>query len=472
MKLALPKGRLMAETIRLMESTGLGLSGYREEARVYHLASDKFAGVSAKIFHEKDIPIQVAIGNYDLGICGEDWANELLARYPASSVVKVSDLGYGNGLLYAASYSGGEIKSLSDLSRKRDTVQIASEYPNLAESLAGKLRLRRFKIYPLWGAAEAYPPETADIVLVLKNSEREVGACGLRPLSKITGVRAYLIANRKSLESSDMGGVISAICNNPICIAGVGKEPVEADYSLKPISSNAWGDVADDTVKLALPDGHQQAHVSKILNTAGVKISDYPSESGVYRPRISLPGVVTKVIRPQDMPVQVANGNFDLGVTGRDWLTDHLYQFPGSPVKELLNLKYGRVRVVAAISNEQPVNDTRGLRELYARDGRGIRIASEYVNLADSYARMSHLGSYRVIPTWGTTEAFIPEDADLLIENTETGKTLAQNNLKIIDTLFESTACLIGSKAEIANKTKRDRINSITEILRKAVEAL
>jgi ATP phosphoribosyltransferase len=68
---------------------------------------------------------------------------------------------------------------------------------------------------------------------------------------------------------------------------------------------------------------------------------------------------------------------------------------------------------------------------------------------------------YRIIPTWGATETFIPDDADLLIENTQTGKTLARHNLKIVDTLFESTACLIGNVNVRSNKSKQARLDKI-----------
>jgi ATP phosphoribosyltransferase len=85
---------------------------------------------------------------------------------------------------------------------------------------------------------------------------------------------------------------------------------------------------------------------------------------------------------------------------------------------------------------------------------------------------MSRLGGYRVIPTWGATEAFLPDDADILIENTETGTTIAKNNLKIIDTLFESTACLVGSSKAVKNAVKRRRINNIIQVLRKGVEEI
>jgi len=229
-------------------------------------------------------------------------------------------------------------------------------------------------------------------------------------------------------------------------------------------------EAAEDTVRLALPDGHQQEPTVQLLNKAGIRIDDYPSAAGNRRPASSLAGVTIKVIRPQDMPLQVANGNFDLAITGRDWLMEHLYQFPSSPATELLNLKFGKVKIVAVVSKDLAVADLYGLKQLYAERLLPIRVASEYVNIADKCARDNHLGVYKVIPTWGASEAFLPEDADLLIENTETGRTIARHNLKIIDTLFESTACLVGNKDSVASSARGGRIKSITETLRTVVE--
>ena len=73
LKIALPKGRYLGETSALLQEAGWGLSGYHEDARLYRLKSQKFPNLTARMFHEKDIPIQVAVGNYDLGICGLDW---------------------------------------------------------------------------------------------------------------------------------------------------------------------------------------------------------------------------------------------------------------------------------------------------------------------------------------------------------------------------------------------------------------
>ena len=77
---------------------------------------------------------------------------------------------------------------------------------------------------------------------------------------------------------------------------------------------------------------------------------------------------------------------------------------------------------------------------------------------------------YRVIPTWGASEAFLPDDADLLIENTETGETIARHNLKIVDTLFESTACLIGNNDSITSPVKAEMIKNVTRILSSAAD--
>jgi ATP phosphoribosyltransferase len=118
----------------------------------------------AKMFQEKDIPIQVAVGNYDIGICGLDWLTEQTVRFPSSAIVKLKELGYGEGAVYAA-VTPGTLKN-GGIVAQGNVVRIASEYPNLAESLALKLRLRRFAVYPLWGSADAYPPENAEIVLL------------------------------------------------------------------------------------------------------------------------------------------------------------------------------------------------------------------------------------------------------------------------------------------------------------------
>ena len=469
LRVALPKGRLLSPTSAMLEKAGWGLEDYNEKARLYRLKSRMFNDLSAKMFQEKDIPIQVAIGNYDMGICGLDWLSEQTVKFPSSNIVKLKEMGYGEGAVYAA--ASPETWKNGEIAARGAVVRIASEYPNLAESLAQKLRLRRFAVYPLWGSADAYPPENAEIVLLSRKNESEIAALGLRSLGKIVDFRACLIVNKESLRSKDMSLLLASLNAQIPAVASTISEEI---MNVGPLSQSVSAAPERDPLvaRLALPDGHQQSHVRKILDAAGVKIDDYPSTTGNRRPQSSLEGVSITVIRPQDMPLQVANGNFDLAITGRDWLTDHLYHFPQSPVKQLLDLKYGKVRIVAVVHNDVAVNTTPELQALRQERGGTFRIAAEYVNIADNYARVNHLGSYRVVPTWGATEAFLPDDADVLIENTETGSTLARNNLKIIETLFESTACLMGSSREAESELKAARMTSFVDLLRKAMETM
>jgi ATP phosphoribosyltransferase len=290
------------------------------------------------------------------------------------------------------------------------------------------------------------------------------------PVSKALEFSACLIANRDSWESKNLDKIVTSICDT---LPKDEKKSYlrEETYDTGIPSSRIVTETKKDIIRLALPDGHQQPPTVKFLNMAGIEVDDYPSETGNRRPAISIDDVTVKVIRPQDMPLQVANGNFDIAVTGHDWLTDHLCQFPSSPARKLADLGFSKVRLVAVVSNELPVDDIGGLREYIASSGKTLRVASEYVNLADKFARDNLLGHYRVIPTWGATEGFLPEDADLLIENTETGRTIARHNLKIIDTLFVSTACLIGNAGAMADTAKKKRIELIVNKLKAAVES-
>lgn len=466
-RIALPKGRLLAETASFLEKAGWKLSGYDTALRNYRITSNRFPDLIIKVFQEKDIPIQVAIGNYDLGICGLDWIQELSIKFTNSALVRVKDLGYGGGALFIAGSRAQNDLSIDNLRNKTDLIRIVSEYPNIAESFALNLRLRRFSVYPVWGAADAYPPESASLALLPGTVDGTSLNNGLAPIYKVADYSAFLIANKQSWinkDLSEIAGTLEKIKADVIKQASIA--PVSTKLSYPPFPN--YGQ-SSDIVRVALPDGHQQKFTVELLKKAGIRIDDYPSSAGNRRPAVNMHGIVAKVIRPQDMPLQVANGNFDLAITGRDWQTDHLAAFPSSPVCELLDLKFGWVKIVAVVSNSIATDNIYNLRQTGFHRGQSIRVASEYINLADKYAREQHLGMYRIIPTWGATEAFLPEDADLLIENTETGGTIVRHNLKIIDTLFESTARLIGIKDGKHSQLKQARINSLVKLLGSAV---
>ncbi len=226
-------------------------------------------------------------------------------------------------------------------------------------------------------------------------------------------------------------------------------------------------------IRLAVADGHQQKYGCAFLKSCGIEIAGYDTKSVSRRPASNLDYIEIKVIRPQDMPGQVANDHFDLAITGEDWFIDHHHQFPHSPVEKVLNLPFGGVRVCAVVHNDLGVKTVEDFLALFDA-GRmpfpWIRIAGEYVNIADHFAYTHRFRRYRVIPTSGSTEAYLPEDADMIIENSQTGRTLVENNLGIIEVLFQSTACLIAHAGSLEDPVKKPMITAFADLCRKGIQ--
>jgi len=461
-KLALPKGRLLAPTANLLARINLGFEDYGDNARQYRLCSARFPGLSAKVLQERDISVQVAVGNYDLGVCGLDWVEEFLVKYPAGAVVKILNLNYGEGSVHVVASTQAGITSLNELSTRR-SCRIVTEYPNLAEAFALNLRMRRFRIFPVWGAAEVYPPEDADLAVFWGKSGADIANQGLIPLKKLLPVTAFLIANRESLENKGLSQILMCFSSKLTVEPQTSIENgLDISEELK-VSRLSW---QAKEINLALPDGHQQAPTAQFLKRTGLNLQGYSEGVLNRRPSADLDWLGIKVIRPQDMPLQAANGNFDLAITGEDWLREHLCRFPSSPVKKLFPLGFGAVKIVAAVSQEMPVANIDELRSLVQGSKFApLKVASEYINIADKYLRDNHINPYKLIPTWGASEAFLPEDADMLIDNVQTGKTLEQHKLKIIDVLFRSSACLIANKDSLASSDKKEKMEFLTQKL-------
>lgn len=463
-RLALPKGKMLANTAAYLNAVGLGFDDYNSRTRIYRMQSPNIPSITAKMLNERDIPVQVAVGNYDFGICSSDWLQELQAHYPASQVFKLVDLDFDKSSIFLAAPLSSTV-SPEKMTATGINWRIVTEYPALAQAAAHKMRLKRFSVFPVWGSAEAYPPENADFAVLKAVNESALAGMNLKSVRKICDSSACIIANSACLQTTDFSTVLSRFTS-----ALNLKWPHQ--YEAVPTLKNDYvAGQDDDGIWLALADGHQQAHTSAFLEKTRLKIRGYSKDDLRRRPSSNLGWLNIKVVRPQDMPQQVANGNFDLAVTGRDWLLDHLYQFPSSPVMELVDLAFGWVKVVAVVSQDISTDSIEGIRELLAAGKMvPLRIATEYVNIADKYLRDRHIARYRVIPTWGATEVYLPEDADMLIENTETGQTLARHKLKIIDTLFESTACLIGSRKSLEDPLKKNRINRLIKLFREAAD--
>lgn len=441
-KLALPGGEVRAEAAALLSSLGLHSDEYMNGSRAYRfpLAGEE---TELRVFREKDVPIQVALGNYDLGICNRAWLQELLARYPQDQVIALRAFGFGRTDIVAAAAPEtlrrlGPVESWPEI----EGLRIVSEYPNLAEAFALAARLPRYHILPVWGAAASYPPEDADLA-VFADSGGQVEERGLVRVARLASSSAWLLANRASLATKTLSPILGPLLEAPMEVnAAVAPSLPQFVHRLQRRQATAARPGSE--LRLALPDGHAQRHTHAALAAAGLRFEGYGEREAVARPASGIDGLSIKVIRPQDMPQQVALGNFDLAVTGRDWLMDHLVAFPSSPVREAADLQRSRYNISVVVDEAIAGDDLASALRFWREAGRRvIRIASEYANLADQFARQRHLGRYQIIPVAGASEGFVPEDCEILVEGTETGTSVAANKLKVIDRLFESTNCLI-----------------------------
>jgi ATP phosphoribosyltransferase len=451
-RLALPAGDHRPAVAELLGSAGLTVEGYGEGSRSYRLAVTAREDIKTRVFRERDIPIQVALGNYDVGICNVAWVKEMSVRFPEQPVVAMCDLGIGEGGLFGAvaQVRNAELSGLSALA----TVSIASEYPNLAEALAIAARLPAYRVQAVWGSAEGYPPEDADLVVVNSSGEEDLLSKDLQPVHRLLDTSLWLIANKDSVRRSELGSVVAPMMS-------VGKGSSSNGLRLpSPIIEGHRGPSESQSrasLRLAVPDGHQQRHVVEAITDAGLALRGYDAGRCERRPQTDIDALEVKVVRPHDMPQLVALGQFDLAITGRDCLMEHLYRFPSSPVQELVDLRRGQYNLSAVVSQDLPAETIDQALEIWRRDGRSfVRVASEFMGTADHYARSRHMWRYRVIPIAGASEGFVPEDAELLIEGTETGKTLKENRLKPIDLLYRSTTCVIGQKSpELTGRRER-----------------
>jgi ATP phosphoribosyltransferase len=442
-KFALPGGDIRDEAARLLTALGLHSGEYADGSRAYRfpLSSEE---TELRVFREKDIPIQIALGNYDLGICNRVWLDELQARYPQEQVVPLRSFGFGRTQVVAA-VSPATLRSLGPIERwgEIEGLRIVAEFPYLAERFALASRFPRFQIIPVWGTAAAYPPEDAELAVFADPGEI-MSRYGLMQVARLSAGSACLLTNRKCLADKDLRPIL-----DPLFMAEQALDEAAPREIVRVHPPHGFPRQIqrrlNKELRLAVPDGHAQRHTYQALLAAGIEFDGYGEKESRPRPSSGIPGLAIKVIRPQDMPQQVALGNFDLAVTGRDWLRDHLIAFPSSPVREILDLQRSRYSLCAVVDQDLPAENLPEALAHWRTTGRSvIRIASEYSNLADQYARQRRIGRYQIIPVSGASEGFVPEDAEILLEGTETGTSVAANHLKIIDRIFESTNCLIG----------------------------
>jgi ATP phosphoribosyltransferase len=208
------------------------------------------------------------------------------------------------------------------------------------------------------------------------------------------------------------------------------------------------------TLTLALPKGRIMEQTLRLLADAGLGVQ---SNGRSYRPRVSDPTVEAKYLKPQNIPRLVELGAHDCGFTGYDWLVE-----TGADVVEVLDTGLDPVTLVAAAPE--------GLGSRLGSLGRPVVVASEFEMLTRRF--VTERGwPFVFIRTYGATEVFPPEDADLVLDLAATGATLRENRLEIVAEVLSSSTRFIASRRAFDEPGKRARIEALGMMLRAVLEA-
>jgi ATP phosphoribosyltransferase len=216
-------------------------------------------------------------------------------------------------------------------------------------------------------------------------------------------------------------------------------------------------------LKLVIPKGSLEEQTIRLFEAADLHVRRGSSRD--YHGTIDDDRVErVSVLRPQEIPVYVAEGLFDLGITGQDWIAE-----TAADVEVLTSLSYAKTgtghgtKIVLAVPNEHPANAASEMPP-------DSRISTEFVRLTERY--FDELGiPVRVAWSYGATEAKVPEIVDAIVDVTETGSTLRAHGMKIIETLLTSDPVLVANLEAAADPVKRAAMDDITTLLLGALRA-
>jgi ATP phosphoribosyltransferase len=216
-------------------------------------------------------------------------------------------------------------------------------------------------------------------------------------------------------------------------------------------------------LRLVIPKGSLEQQTLRLFEEADLRVRRGSARD--YHGTIDDDRVErVSILRPQEIPLYVQDGLFDLGITGQDWIAE-----TGADVEVLTSLAYAKTgtghgtRVVLAVPNEHPADTAKEMPP-------GSRISTEFVRLTERY--FADLGiDVRVSWSYGATEAKVPEIVDAIVDVTETGSTLRAHGMKIIETLLTSDPVLIANREAAADPARRDAMEDLLTLLRGALEA-
>lgn len=214
-------------------------------------------------------------------------------------------------------------------------------------------------------------------------------------------------------------------------------------------------------LRIGLPKGSLQDATIAMFEKAGFRVS---VDERQYKPHMDDDELWSVLLRAQEMPSYVADGVLDCGLTGLDWIKERGVEGEVIEVADLIYAKRGMrpYTWVLAVAEDSPFQTVQDLA--------GKRIATELIHAAQKWLKDKGVEAH-VEYSWGATEAKCPSLVDAIIEGTETGSTIRANNLRIIDTLFESTTKFIANKEAWADPWKRQKIENIALLLHGALAA-
>jgi len=215
-------------------------------------------------------------------------------------------------------------------------------------------------------------------------------------------------------------------------------------------------------LSLVLPKGSLERATLDLFDAADLTVrrsSDRDYHAAIDDPRIER----VRFLRPQEIPSYIEQGLFDFGITGRDWIAE-----TGADVASLGELQYSKatadpVRVVLAVPASAPWTSAADLPE-------GVRISTEFPALTRRYLDAAGVKAV-VIPSYGATEAKVPDIVDAIVDLTETGSSLRKNGLRVLDTLLTSYTELIANPAAFADPAKRAAMEDVALLLQGAIRA-
>jgi len=221
------------------------------------------------------------------------------------------------------------------------------------------------------------------------------------------------------------------------------------------------------SLTIGIPKGSLQETTLALF--AGAGLSFYGSERSLWLGSND-PEIKPVLLKPQEIPLYVAKGNLDCGLSGLDWVTENQCN---DSVRILADLCYSKrsfrpVRWVLAVANETPWQTTEDLKQ---KGTPPVRVSTELVRITESWLAERGIRA-EVNFSWGATEAKTPVFADAIVDCTETGASLRANNLRILDTVFESTAQFFANKEIYRNQGwKRTKLDSIALLLKSCLMA-